>query len=131
MKIKKSSWHSKVRNFGKDWKYRNDSLCFYFWSVVLKLMLSAAAITWICFVAYMWFTEPDWIANTILLVGILLAISLPPITVLFFRRWTGKPCLYPIFKPGRVIDTMDSFWYVVIGFLKAKKRKICPMIEYI
>jgi len=39
MKIKRSSWHYKISNFGANYKNRWDSLCWYFWRAVAKIVL--------------------------------------------------------------------------------------------
>jgi len=117
MKINRRSWHCRLSLLGSDFAPHNDNLCNYFWRIVGKLILITVAII-ICIVLIaLYFMSPLVISNTILIVAILLALVLPALVIFYLREKIGKPIEAP-------------YENIVREYLKAKKRKVCPMIEY-
>ena len=118
MEIKRSSWHYKISNLGSDFERRNDNLCFYFWRGVGKLILLSAGITGISFFMYVYFTSATLIANTIMVIFVCSVFALPPLAIYLIRKKFGKSPEMP-------------YGNIVVEYIAAKKRKICPLIEYI
>ena len=119
MKIKRNSWHSKISNFGK--KYPGeypDNLCKYFWRFVGKIVFLLWAITITVSLIFIYFTNPFWICTTIVILWFVLSIFLSILVIWFVRKKFGVPPEIP----------GENF---VIEYIKAKKEKICPFIEYI
>ena len=119
MKIKRNSWHYKVRNWGS-YEKRHDSLCVYFWCVVGSIAfwvtittIAIGVMIALCILLF----EPQvthiWIA--ILFVG--LSAFLPWYTITQLRQKYQSPQL-----PGENI---------LVEYIKTKKAKICPIIEYV
>ena len=69
-------------------------------------------------VLYGFFTSPQIISNTILLVFLCSCIFLPILVIWYIREKFGKS---PEMPHGNIIAE----------YLKAKKRKVCPLIEYV
>jgi hypothetical protein len=122
MKIRRESWHYGliVRFF--NW-YAPDNLCAYFWKLVSAIIvligipLLIFAILGI--VIYAWVSSPQWASNTILLVFIVSGAVVPAITIHYLRKLTGGP-VAEIPKDSLVVE-----------YIKTKKRKVCPLIEYV
>ena len=68
--------------------------------------------------AYAYFTNPQVIPITIMFLFILSTIVIPVLVIHYIRKKKGEP----ITLPGENI---------LYEFLKAKKRKVCPLIEYV
>ncbi len=121
MKVKRSSWHCKISNLGS-FERSNDNLCCYFWRLVGKVILFVAAMIIIGFsigVIIYWFFMPGfWISNTIMLLFIYSIFALPILTIYFLRRKLGKSLEMP-------------YGNIVVEYMAAKKKKVCPLIEYI
>ena len=117
MKIKRSSWHYKISCFGSCWN-KDDNLCIYFWRLVGKVMLVFFWVIIVCALIIVYFSIPQWILVTIVLIWLFSSIIIPYLTIHYLRDKVGKP----IEIPGESI---------MVEYLKAKKRKICPLIEYI
>lgn len=122
MIIKRTSWHYKVRRFGRDRLPYRDNLCRYFWGVVWGivwpiLLFCGGGILVGCLV-YNYFTNPFIISDTIMLIFILLSITLPILVIWWVRVKIGKPPKMPCEN-------------IFFEYLRAKKRRICPLIEYI
>ena len=117
MEIKRSSWHYKIGNFGRDFERSNDNLCRYFWRLVGKLILLLAATVILSVLGYTFFTSGVVILTTILSVFILSVIILPVWAIYFIRKRFGKSPEMP-------------YGNIVTEYLAAKKRKVCPLIVY-
>jgi hypothetical protein len=127
MKIKKSSWHYRMHRmfnggFGPGYK----SLCTYFWGTVGTTLLVGVALP----------------VSSVIILGLMLA----PFVYLF----TGNLEIIGAVVAGSFLDIIALFgfwaWYrhthpstklrvekepsLVVEYLKAKKRKVCPLIEY-
>ena len=118
MKIRRSSWHCKISNFGSDFEKHNDNLCCYFWRLVFKVAVVLVLIGYICFLLYLYLTSGFMISIAI---GILFVVSccvLPPLAIHFLRKKLGKSPETP-------------YGNIVTEYVSAKKRKVCPLIEYV
>lgn len=122
MKIKRSVWHYKISNLWRDCERSNDNLCRYFWGLAGKCVVLFIGIPICIFLAgtltYFYFTDPMWIARTIILLFICFSTIFPPVVICFVRKKFGKSPKMP-------------YQNIVIEYIKAKKERICPLIEYI
>lgn len=118
MKIKRSSWHYKISNLGTDFERSDDNLCCYFWRLVGKLIFLLAATIIFCAFSYAYFTDICLISNTIFLFFLLSVIIFPILAIYFIRKKLGKSPEMP-------------YGNIVTEYLTAKKRKVCPLIDYI
>ena len=118
MKIKRSSWHCKISNLGRNFERINDNLCCYFWRLVGKLALIFVATILICFLGYSYFTDDFLVYNTALLLFGLSLIVFPPLAIYLIRKKLGR---YP----------KMPYENIVAQHITAKKRKICPLIKYV
>lgn len=121
MKINTKSWHYRLKSriLGRFIMHQN--LCAYFWGCVLSILLPAILVSLILFLVvffiYIMFTEPGFINICLIVLSVIGCFALPPIGIYWFRRKTIKQYLVP----GEE---------VVVEFIKAKKSKLCPLIEY-
>ncbi len=117
MKVKRTSWHYHVSTLLCNYE-KNDNLCWYFWRLVFTILGLAGATAFIILAGYAYVTSLQFISTSILIVAMFLAIVLLPLAIYFLRETIGKspeiPCENILFE-----------------YLKAKKRKVCPLIEYI
>lgn len=118
MKIKRSSWHSKISNLGNDWERANDNLCCYFWRLVGKSALIFVTTFLICFLIYEYFTSNQLILHTMILLWLGFTFALPPLAIWSIRKKLNKSPEMP-------------YENIVVEYMATKKRKICPLIEYI
>ena len=118
MKVKRSSWHCKIINFGSYFENKHDNLCNYFWRAVLKIAVLVYLITLFTMLGYHFFTSPQLIPNTIMVIFLISIVIVPIISIHYIRKIKGEP----------VKLSCENILY---EFLKAKKRKVCPLIEYI
>lgn len=118
MKIKRTSWHYKISNLLTTYEKDYDNLCIYFWRLVGTCALSLFGISLICVLLYEYFTSHIWISNTIFILWLLLSIVLPLLIIRFLRKKVGKL-------------PKASFENIVLEYIKAKKEKVCPIIEYV
>jgi hypothetical protein len=118
LKIKKSSWHYKIRNFGNDWTIENDTLCRYFWAFIFKCIMIIVGTGFFVSIVYAFFDSPFTAAITIMSLFIISIFGVPILFITWMRRKYGQPIELP--KE-----------HLVLKYIKAKKHKICPLIEYI
>ncbi len=116
MKIKRTSWHYKIRNFRRAEK-SSDNLCNYFWSLVGNLFLGFAVMMIpVIFIGLLCTSSEFAIALSICLY-LAANILLPVFAIAFFRNKFG-------------LNTEAPGENIVKEFIKAKKNKLCPMIDY-
>jgi hypothetical protein len=121
MRVNRESWHYKWKKLiiGEYNMYGN--LCAYFWGCVLSIALPAIFTFLIIIVAILFivamFTDPLFFNVLIITIFGIGCIILPFIAIYWYRKKTIKQYLVP----GEEI---------VIEFIKAKKNKICPLIDY-
>ena len=117
MKIKRKSWLSRFSNWGRrkyDMKY-NDTLCAYFWRIVLKLVIVAFMASYAYFLGTIFYTNPEAI---VLILFFICAVAFPILVIRFIRSKLGKSPETP-------------YENIVVEYIKARKEKVCPIIEYV
>jgi len=119
MKISKSSWHYRLwGRLSDEYKPPRD-LCHYFWSIVsnivLVLMMLAVILGIVGWLLYAIITMP--IIGWVVIGFICSAIVFPIIVIGGLRKLRGSP----IWMPGS--DVLSEF-------IRAKKQRVCPLIEY-
>jgi len=117
MKVKRSSWHYKISNFG-GFENCNDNLCVYFWRTVFKIVVGVLLAVLVGTVLYAYLTSPFILSITILILFLVSCVALPVLAICYLRKKLGKPPEMP-------------YGNIVVEYVKAKKNKICPFIEYI
>ena len=124
MKVKRSSWHYKLGLLGDTEPY-NDNLCRYFWRLVGRLaiflvflFLALYVPFFVGYLVYLFCVGP-FISNVIMASFVVLSIALSTMVIKVFRKKLGKP-----------IGTFGEN-NIVVEYIKAKKRKVCPIIEYV
>ena len=119
MNIKRNSWHYKISLLGTDtYEKSTDSLCLYFWRLVLKsagILLLSIIIP--CLI-YAYFTSHFVISTSIMVIFVVSCVALPISAIWYLRKLTGSQLKIP----GENI---------AFEFIKAKKNKICPLIKYV
>ncbi len=117
MKIKRTSWHYKISNFGSVCEKRNDNLCCYFWRLVGKIVLSIGFLALSALLVHAYFSSALLVSNSIMLAFIACSIAAPTFAIRYFRKKVGKSAELP-------------YENIFFGYLKATKRGVCPLIEY-
>lgn len=118
MKIRRSSWHCKISNLGSDFDKHNDNLCRYFWRLVFKLTVALVLTSYVCALLYLYLTSDFIISHTIMVLFVASCLALPPLAIHFLRKKLGKSPETP-------------YGNIVSAYVSAKKRKVCPLIEYV
>lgn len=118
MQIKRSSWHYKISNLGSDFERSSDNLCCYFWRFVGKLALFFVTMALIGYLVYAYFSSDQLVRNTLILLFLFSLVIVPALTISFIRKKLGKSPEMP-------------YGNIVVEYIAAKKRKVCPLIEYI
>lgn len=116
MEIKRSSWHCRFNNFCRGGGY-NDSLCSYFWRFIGKCVVILTMLAVFLMFAYSFIISPFVLLHTAVLLFIVSCIAMPIIAIHYLRK---------IFKKTNIPS--GNF---IKEYIKAKKRKICPLITYI
>lgn len=130
MKVKRNSWHYKISNWGRDKceiDYTNDNLCAYFWRLVGKVLLTLFFIHIIIMLLYLFAISGVIIESMIIVLWILSTIFIPPIAIFFIRKKLGKSPESP--ESPEIPGIPGS--NILISYIKAKKEKVCPFIEYV
>ena len=117
MKIKRSSWHYKINNFNGV-ERGNDNLCHYFWRLVFKVAVLLVVMGYICWLFYLYLTSGFIIPIAIGVIFVVSCLALPPLAIHFLRKILGKSPETP-------------YGNIVSAYVSAKKRKVCPLIEYV
>lgn len=117
MKIKRKSWHYKISNFGADYEKTNDNICRYFWRLIGKCAITVFGTLGGIVLILAYFTSHYWISTTIAVLWACLTVALPILAIWFLREKLGKS---PEMPHGSI----------VVEYIKAKKEKVCPLIEY-
>ena len=125
MNVSKKSWHYKLNllfDDSEDWmvRYRRYNLCKYFWTTVSRLALFALLGGFIALVIFGSISialEPGGVFLLTGFVTLLASIPISFVAVSKFRSlgWTNDPQSFNLVKE----------------YMKAKKSKLCPMIEFV
>ena len=118
MKVKRDSWHCKISNWGNRFPNQvSDNLCLYFWRMIFKICFVAFYIIALTALGYLFCT--DFAFRFIWMVILYCGFSI-------FVSWFAIH--YLRFKLGKSPEIPGG--NIVIEYIKAKKAKICPLIEY-
>lgn len=118
MKIKRTAWHYKLLYRRRAHEPYRESLCGYFWNVAFLISLMGLLIALLACALYLYLTDVNIISNTIMVTFIISSIVLPWYTIRKLRTTLSGP----VEIPGENI---------AVAYVKAKKAKICPIIEFI
>ncbi len=123
MRIKKSSWHYKLNMLGDH--TQSKTLCTYFWCSIFKILgltfifsFASLILYSIGMTTYDYWTSLFFGMITVILLFILFSACLPSLVIHFLRKISKKP-----------LETQCS--NIAMEYIKAKKRKVCPIIEYV
>jgi len=117
MKIKRSSWCYKLSTFdGRE--RRNDNLCRFFWRLVGNVFFVCVLGGAVVSLSVIFYLSPMAIPVLIILAFLFFSVFCSYWVIYYLRKVLGKPPEMP-------------FGDVVSEFFKAKKRKFCPLIEYV
>lgn len=135
MNISKSSWHYRLlRVLGMLNAYSNESLCPYFWKVVLAALFAPAAalgILWLGTLPLWWsFMTPDLVVPASL-VALAEVIALSSILIILVRDRHEEEILAGTREAPVVVLPVHKEPSLFRLWLKAKHRKVCPMIDFV
>ena len=124
MIVHESSWHLKVARWGNH-NYQPRDLCSYFWRVTGRLLWALAVI----YAALYWgyrlvdaiFDNPWWAVMIVVVPAALLVIS--GVVFLLLAAFDAIP------KPHFNRTKKQKPPSLVGSYIKAKKRRVCPLIE--
>ena len=124
MKIKRTSWHYKISNLGGYHEKRTDTLCWYFWRLVGKVVLIFSACLILSVLFYTYVTDPEVVFNTLVILFTFASCVLPILVIWYVRKKLGKS---PTMPYG---EKTSEYGNVLFEYLKAAKEKVCPLIKY-
>ena len=113
MKIKRSSLICKIAG-----TCYQDNLCRFFWRLVGQIILATFIAGVVLYIIYNLITTPSEIYLLILVFLGVGAVFLPVLAIECLRAILGKSPELP-------------YENIVFEYLKAKKQKVCPLIEYV
>jgi hypothetical protein len=141
MKVRTTSWHYRLWRFGRETPSQPRDLCRYFWHLVLikiipPIILVSLALLGIGSLAWVIWGHPLEAGLVVFFTVLIIALIFG---IFFLIRW-----LVPKLKDRRrqkrierqrIVSTSpplppkdpNPFW----EFLKARKRKMCPLIEVV
>lgn len=126
MKVKRSSWHYKLTSFiWRNLEYRGNNLCKYFWMMAWSLTIVCVIILFISGYSYMIYDTifkdgSTWAIFRICIILFVLSLLITPcIAISYFRKFVGKDIIVTVKVPN-----------ILSEFIKAKKDKYCPMIDF-
>lgn len=126
MKINRKSWHYRLQR--RMWNTIPNNLCSYFWKLIWSLIVTSTALTvmavFILGIVYplvsYWFSNEYWKSLSIATWMITLTIATIVGSDELKLYYRDKRANEPVKEPS-----------VFVSFVKAKKAKICPLIEFI
>ncbi len=128
MKISKSSWHYKLIKRYEEEPANN--LCVYFWQVVLGLLIPVFIIGAVSFIIFFIISDTlifmSGVIGFILFVLFLVYVGLPLYDKYiepFYNKYIKR-------EPKPLKPKKDKKPNLTIEYLKAKKQKICPILEW-
>ena len=128
MKVNRNSWHYRLSHWG-GYERTYDNLCTYCQRMFLKTLLVLVAIGLLGVVVHMIATSTQAGALLIMSTFILSLVFIPPATIHYLRKHLdGESPRLPY--EGVITNGIFSRGSIIWAYLKAKKQKICPMIEY-
>jgi len=118
VKVRRKSWHYRLSHLLGNLERRSDNLCAYFWRMVVVLLVLSFILFCVFQMVYTLFMNPATLEIMIFVSVIVLIFAAPPISIYYLRKWLGHSPELPAEN-------------IFIEFAKAKKRKVCPLIEYV
>ena len=120
IKVSKKSWHYWVAKVPNGGDIPSNSLCIYFWQIIIGLIMLAFGVAAACFAAFllltpvlMFFFPHEEILN----MGLLMCyIYLIVIAVLLSRKVKSK------------VAYQDNLFF---KYVAAKKKRICPILDFV
>ena len=120
MKVSRKSWHYKLASI-KSSDYRpSDSLCVYFWQVIGGLLISMLGFGLVCGLSIF--------ALSPLLMWVIDGFNEPGIAM------TGVYIIFAVvylMRKGYEKATESTFAQVTGAWVSAKKKRICPRIDFV
>jgi len=113
MKIKRTSLICKIART----RYQ-DNLCRFFWRLVGHVFCVVFIAGVSAFLIYSWIVHPQAIFLLFIILFFVGFIVLPPLAI---------KCLRAILRKSPELPYEN----IVFEYLKAKKQKVCPLIEYV
>lgn len=144
MKINTNSWHYKIaEDFGTNsWKSPSENFCAYFWQVVLGtiavILICAGGLVLFCASCYTVFCTlliPIYhvFTNFNLIDSLYLLCWALALEIIIRKNipitWKLHDILY--YAPWHNLKAKDMEPNILVEYLKAKKQKICPIIEFV
>ncbi len=126
MRISENAWHLKVARLA-DGSYQPRDLCSYFWQVTFKLLAALAvvysAIYWGYVLVDAIFDNPWWAFMIVIVPAAFVVLG--GVVFLLIAAFEAIP------KPHSERAKKEKPPSLVGEYLKAKKRRICPLIEVV
>lgn len=129
MIISSRSWHYRLWKFGREsqWAEPRD-LCRYFWHIFLIKLLAPGLVVALAIAGLVALILVIWnnpVATVVVLMFLALAIALI-VGIILLIRWRIRENRKRPPKPEPEEEPEPS---VLFEFLKARKQKLCPLIE--
>lgn len=132
MNISKSSWHYRLLNALDFIKWRNQSLCGYFWKVVGTITIGpfmASSLLWIATMPLWWIFTDAPLFPLVFVIGGLEIFALSYVLAMLVVDRHDEEIIAgtrerPVYQPPRE-PSLFAAW------LKAKHRKVCPLIDFV
>lgn len=126
MKVNKNSWHYKILTerfcFMEGWYecYISGSLCLYFWQVMFRLFLGVGLGLLVVSPLFSW---------TIILLGLDPSVlGATGVLVLIMGLTATSAAIYIGME---FIVSKEKEPNLVVEYIKSKKNKVCPIIEFV
>lgn len=146
MKVNKNSWHYRLLTgeiFGieglNSWNVSN-SLCVYFWQVVFVLLWKGVALFFLIpFVINGFLIQPvififGWITTGIIVkgdIGLTILIMESVVITCFVIVCAGLSLHTFLKNKTDLSEDVEKEPNIFVEYVKAKKNKLCPMIEFV
>ena len=146
MKVNKNSWHYRLLTgdiFGiqgvNSWNV-SSSLCLYFWQVVFMLLWKGVALFFLTpFVINSLLILPLVSTLGLITTGVIVqgdtgltVLVMELIVIIVFVIVLAGLCLYTFLKDKTdLADVVEKDPNLFVEYIKAKKNKLCPIIEFV
>lgn len=141
MKFSKNSWHYKLNRWMYDETFNNTSLCPYFWLTVLSVLITPVVFVWKT-MGNTWHDRVFFMCKCIFFcfaVIVIFALLVGGILVTIFvlgmyyglivfvdkaKNWEEKK------NKNKIPIEKSKQPSILVGYIKSKKQKICPKLEW-
>lgn len=123
--VNTNSWHYKLVDTMLTNSSPKENLCGYFWQIVGSILIVLASIFSFLFILHL----PGLVLMSVGAVAVSYWLILV-IGIVFWAVFIGGMVLYNLYKNHRDITYNDGKENIVVSWFKAKKSKICPIIEF-